>query len=1300
MGSTSWPRRVRRSIARPVAALAVACLASAAVVLGVTAGALPAAAVAGQPSGTLTKSGQDLDTGSTTNVRAGDTVRWVVSARNTSGALADVDVTDPVGAGQTFVPGSFQAPPGYGRQWSTNHGGSYSGTDQGTATNQVQARATGVPDQGTGSSDAVPAPATNFGVGTVGGDGWETLFYGDDVYNVHHHRGRARTTFFDCHAKSGGVSCPGFPPGGTYASRVPGTPIGHGSDDYLTPEEFRSVISPAGRMYTPVQITNTTNTGFACLNLAASPPVSCGFLSVSDAAPLSEPGGALAASALGGGAVVGSKLYSMTWDGRLACVDAAAGGFCDGADAHGIVGTIDPDVASRSLSEPLLPSQHAQFVVAGSIVAGIVDTREDTTGGRAVDIVCFDVALPTNARCSGFPLVGAQSISAGGVLPVLDTAGALSGVCTQNRNDGPYTIYCYNLAGDLITDPYPAKPAGTRIGAYGVGDPAIVGTKVYVPYSNTVADNFYTCFDFATREPCAGFTTNHTESRARPYTLRQDPYLPNCIWELGDGGIFETIDATTGRSGCSDTRGDVSATPQAFYCDGGSGHAQHWAALSVANLATGQYASAQVTIVDANGSPVTGFVDRVLPPTRQLDLSAIPVAGATATLTARLSIFGADPAAWRGNQPTAVLTFSGDAPQICLRTTAATFCNAAPTALADTATLVVRRAGDSATVPASASLGYLFPTEQCPRRLAFAKRADLARADPGGTVHYTITVTNTGLVDFTAAAPASFTDSLADVIDDAAYNNDAAATAGTVSYAAPVLSWSGPLAAGAAATVTYSVTVSRPDNGDHQLVNTVVGPSDVDNNCRPGQPAPACRASVPVADLRVAKTVDNRQVDPGATLTYTITVTNIGKVDYTGANQASFTDDLTQVLDDAAYNGDAVASAGTVTYSAPTLSWRGDLAAGASATVRYTVTVHDPDTGDRVLTNVVVGGTNCPPGSPDPACRTVVPGPHLTVTKAADRTPVVPGESVTYTIRMTNDGAVAFTADSPADLTDDLSQVLDDAAYRNDAAATAGTVSYAEPVLHWSGALAIGASVTITYSVTVNRPDDADHRLANRVVAPHSNCRAASTDPVCAALVLVRDLSLVKTADRPVAAPGDRVTYTIVASNTGQADYTDAEPATFDDDLTDVLDDAAYSNDATATAGTLSYVAPILTWTGPLPVGATARVTYTVVVGRPPHGDLILTNVVIGPPYTRCAAGSGDPACTVTVPVPVPPPGGVTPPPGGLTPPPGGVTPPPGGSLPATGVNVTPLGLSAVLLITLGALLTGLGARRRWRPRH
>ena len=149
-----------------------------------------------------------------------------------------------------------------------------------------------------------------------------------------------------------------------------------------------------------------------------------------------------------------------------------------------------------------------------------------------------------------------------------------------------------------------------------------------------------------------------------------------------------------------------------------------------------------------------------------------------------------------------------------------------------------------------------------------------------------------------------------------------------------------------------------------------------------------------------------------------------------------------------------------------------------------------------------------------------------------------------------------------------------------------------------------------------------------------------------------------------------------------------------------MLDDATYAGDANASAGALTYAAPILSWSGPLGVGQSATITYSVLVGTPPAGDKIMTNLVIGPPYSTCAPGSGDPACTVTVPVPVPPPGGGNPTPTPTpTPSPTPPVAPPPGELPNTGVNLAPLGIWAAVLVGVGALLAGLGARRR-RHRH
>ncbi len=102
------------------------------------------------------------------------------------------------------------------------------------------------------------------------------------------------------------------------------------------------------------------------------------------------------------------------------------------------------------------------------------------------------------------------------------------------------------------------------------------------------------------------------------------------------------------------------------------------------------------------------------------------------------------------------------------------------------------------------------------------KTATPASALPGDVVTYSLAIKNTSLNDYTAANPASFSDSLAGVLDDATYNNDASSNVSgwTFSGTGP-LTGGGPLLAGATATITYSVTVNNPDAGNKSLVNTV-----------------------------------------------------------------------------------------------------------------------------------------------------------------------------------------------------------------------------------------------------------------------------------------------------------------------------------------------------------------------------------------------------------------------------------------------------------------------------------------------
>jgi uncharacterized repeat protein (TIGR01451 family) len=97
--------------------------------------------------------------------------------------------------------------------------------------------------------------------------------------------------------------------------------------------------------------------------------------------------------------------------------------------------------------------------------------------------------------------------------------------------------------------------------------------------------------------------------------------------------------------------------------------------------------------------------------------------------------------------------------------------------------------------------------------------------------------------------------------------------------------------------------VDNPDTGDKVMTNTAVSAA-AGSNCPAGGGNAACTATVTVLTpgLTIAKTANVATTTPGGTVAYTITVTDSGQTPYTGA---TFTDPLTGVLADAAYNADA-----------------------------------------------------------------------------------------------------------------------------------------------------------------------------------------------------------------------------------------------------------------------------------------------------------------------------------------------------------------------------------------------------------
>jgi uncharacterized repeat protein (TIGR01451 family) len=243
---------------------------------------------------------------------------------------------------------------------------------------------------------------------------------------------------------------------------------------------------------------------------------------------------------------------------------------------------------------------------------------------------------------------------------------------------------------------------------------------------------------------------------------------------------------------------------------------------------------------------------------------------------------------------------------------------------------------------------------------------------------------------------------------------------------------------------------------------------------------------------KMADPVHNSDVQSGEVVTYTVTVAQQGPAGVAG----SVEDDLSDVLDDATYNGDAAATAGTVAVDGSKLSWTGELAPGDVVTITYSVTVTGK--GNTTLANVVTStspAAECVTAEDGTeGCRTVHKTGGYVFSKIADPasgTKVAPGQRITYTVTVTQRGQGAIT---DAAVEDDLSEVLDDAAWNDDVEASTGSVVRVGDRLLWNGELAVGQRVTITYSVTIIGAGDG---LVRNVVTSSDERAVCDPDAAC-----------------------------------------------------------------------------------------------------------------------------------------------------------------------------------------------------------
>jgi hypothetical protein len=538
--------------------LVAACLVSGLLLIGMIASANAATT----PVSSFSKVGMDATSGSTaTETTAGSTaaghrINWVLSYRNTTGASARVNVTDPITGNQTYVPGSLQTPPEFSGQWSTDGGASYTGSEPASGVNAVGATGTSGPGS-TGSEAIVQPPSTGFNAGSSLGDGWEPLFIGGNVFNVHHHAAAgSTTTALDCHSKTTGATCPGYPV--SSVPRTAGQPFSDSSDPTDTAYgPGAAVDAAAGRIYYPVGIDGQGGIGVLCADVVTE--ISCGYTQLAVSPVPNAIQGGEGHPAIDGGAVVGTHYYLVDAQANIYCFDTAANAPCGAPyPLLGVPGYNGGATNTSSLAA-VLDSRLQAFdnrYVLGNIA--------EPNGSR--DLTCLDTT--TNALCPGFPVRGYATDFriAGGptqfnsvVAPILNASASVTGICglaATNATSAPFKCYSIGGAtpGSAVATPWPQQVAGDTVTRAGLGSITTIGAKAYFPYSleNGAFPTTYACWSFATNSPCVGFVQATSGQNLRAYTIRQDPYNPDCVWELGDAGAFELFSATFGGTTCNE----------------------------------------------------------------------------------------------------------------------------------------------------------------------------------------------------------------------------------------------------------------------------------------------------------------------------------------------------------------------------------------------------------------------------------------------------------------------------------------------------------------------------------------------------------------------------------------------------------------------------------------------------------------------------------------------------------------------------------------------------------------------------
>jgi uncharacterized repeat protein (TIGR01451 family) len=459
-------------------------------------------------------------------------------------------------------------------------------------------------------------------------------------------------------------------------------------------------------------------------------------------------------------------------------------------------------------------------------------------------------------------------------------------------------------------------------------------------------------------------------------------------------------------------------------------------------------------------------------------------------------------------------------------------------------------------------------TIQTAADLGLVKIVDKANAKAGESVVYTITVTNYGPSD---AATLAISDMLSGSLDF----GTPTPSVGSCTISVLALSCLVPtLANGASMTVQIPATI-RSTTAPGPLGNSASVSSATPEVTGPGAQANTGATSTTVSaesSLSITKAAVGSSFVAGGMATWTLTVKNDGP---SAARNVQVTDTPpTFVTSPSASSASATCLGLTCTLTNP-------LDAGDTATITVTGTIPADYLGTDITNSATVTSpTN--PTTPTPATVTtpIVTSADLSVVKSSTPNSVIAGQSISWTITVSNAGpsdaqAVQIADSLPGNVT--ITSVVPQQG------TCSGSLSCS------IGLIPAGANRIVTITGTVDS-DTSATSVGNTATVSSPTPDPDTTDrtgSVSTPLTFQALLALTKVANSTTAIPGRPISWTITVSNTGSSTARFVEVA---DTLPDGLTGTAFvPSQGTCDAGGTCLL-------GDITAGSTVTVEVTAVV--------------------------------------------------------------------------------------------------------